>query len=134
MRQLYYKKLIDCGFDIETIDNLDVKNKTTIIIRVDKGKKEITIADVCKYYKEEAPNIYSGCRTFAGIVGDWRPIDQIAHLCLKVFKAINIETLLLIRDSLTTGFLVEIARLQDVLKKLYKKLKTCNKKSKGVKK
>jgi hypothetical protein len=33
--------------------------------------------------------IYSGCRTLAGITGDWSPIDQLARECLAWFKFVN---------------------------------------------
>ena len=51
----------------------------------------VRIADVAKYYAREACNITSGCRTLAGIVGDWRQIDYIAQDCLEYFKRVNIE-------------------------------------------
>jgi hypothetical protein len=53
--------------------------------------KRIRIDDVAKYYAREACNITSGCRTLAGIVGDWRQIDYIAQDCLEYFKQVNIE-------------------------------------------
>lgn len=55
--------------------------------------RKIRIADVVRYYKEEACNIASGCRTLAGHVGDWRPIDNLAEECLEYFKLVNIEAL-----------------------------------------
>jgi len=53
--------------------------------------KRIRIDDVAKYYAREACNITSGCRTLAGIAGDWRQIDYIAQDCLEYFKQVNIE-------------------------------------------
>jgi len=50
----------------------------------------VRIADVAKYYAREACSM-SGCRTLAGIVGDWRPIDYIAQDCLEYFKRVNVE-------------------------------------------
>lgn len=32
----------------------------------------------------------SGCRTLAGIVGDWRPVDRV---CLEHFKQVNVKAL-----------------------------------------
>ena len=52
--------------------------------------KRIRLDDVAKYYAYEARSM-SGCRTIAGITGDWRPIDYIASECLEYFKAVNIE-------------------------------------------
>ena len=71
--------------------------KTFIKIKVSdwSGNKvlKITIDDIVRYYKEEARNIVSGCRTLAGHVGDWRPIDEMANMCLEYFKFINIGML-----------------------------------------
>ena len=52
--------------------------------------KRIHIEDVARYYAEEARSM-SGCRSIAGIIGDWRQIDYIASDCLAHFKAVNIE-------------------------------------------
>jgi hypothetical protein len=51
---------------------------------------KITMDDVADYYLIEAANITSGCRTLAGITGDWRPIDMMARECLEWFTAVNI--------------------------------------------
>jgi len=51
---------------------------------------KITMDDVADYYLIEAANITSGCRTLAGITGDWRPIDMMTRECLEWFKAVNI--------------------------------------------
>ena len=52
------------------------------------GKRDvkITVKDVTCYYAHDARNISSGCRTLAGITGDWRPIDILAHECLEWLK------------------------------------------------
>lgn len=52
--------------------------------------KRVRIDDVAVYYAREACSM-SGCRTLAGIVGDWRQIDYIAQDCLEYFKEVNIE-------------------------------------------
>ena len=52
---------------------------------------KVTIRDVVIYYAHDAKDIYSGCRTLAGITGDWRPIDQLARECLEWFKFVNPE-------------------------------------------
>ena len=51
----------------------------------------ITLDDVARYYAEEARNLSSGCRTLAGLTGDWRYIDQLARLALAWFKNVNVE-------------------------------------------
>jgi hypothetical protein len=53
--------------------------------------KRIRITDVAVYFAYEAPNFTSGCRTLAGITGDWRYIDIIAHDCLEYFKSVNVK-------------------------------------------
>ena len=55
--------------------------------------KRVRIADVAKYFAFEAGNITSGCRTLAGISGDWRCIDDIAQDCLEYFKQVNVEAM-----------------------------------------
>ena len=52
---------------------------------------KIKIGDVAQYYAKEACNITSGCRTIAGLTGDWRQIDSLAKEALEWFKHINIE-------------------------------------------
>jgi hypothetical protein len=52
---------------------------------------KITMDNVADYYRTQAGNAaYSGCRTLAGMAGDWRPIDMMARECLEWFKAVNI--------------------------------------------
>jgi hypothetical protein len=52
---------------------------------------KITMDDVADYYRAQAGDAtYSGCRTLAGMAGDWRPIDMMARECLEWFKAVNI--------------------------------------------
>jgi hypothetical protein len=52
---------------------------------------KITMDDVADYYRNQAGDAtYSGCRTLAGMAGDWRPIDMMARECLKWFKTVNI--------------------------------------------
>ena len=52
-------------------------------------KTRIRIPDVVRYYATDAQNITSGCRSIAGITGDWRPIDYLAQDCLEYFKQVN---------------------------------------------
>jgi hypothetical protein len=51
----------------------------------------ITLDDVARYYAEEARNLSSGCRTLAGLTGDWWYIDGLAHLALEWFKRVNVR-------------------------------------------
>lgn len=52
--------------------------------------KRIRIRDVAAYFRYQARSM-SGCRTLAGITGDWRPIDNIAQEILSYFQDVNIE-------------------------------------------
>ena len=70
--------------------------KTSITLRTgvnvfgDRNVK-ITMDDVADYYRTQAGDAtHSGCRTLAGMAGDWRPIDMMARECLEWFKAVNI--------------------------------------------
>lgn len=55
--------------------------------------RKITISDVVEYYRSQANNIVSGCRSLAGFVSDWRYVDAIAKECLEWFKFVNVEEL-----------------------------------------
>jgi len=52
----------------------------------------VRIKDVAEYFATQARSM-SGCRTLAGITGDWRCIDNIAQDCLEYFKGVNVEAL-----------------------------------------
>jgi hypothetical protein len=53
----------------------------------------ITLDDVAAYYAIEARNISSGCRTLAGMTGDWRYVDRLASMALDWFKRVNIKAM-----------------------------------------
>jgi len=52
-------------------------------------QEKITMGDVAEYYATEARNMLSGCRTLAGIAGDWRMVDNMAALCFQWFRYID---------------------------------------------
>ena len=54
---------------------------------------KVTIADVVRYFADEAGNMMSGIRTLAGFSSDWRGIDQLAQECLNWFQFVNIDHL-----------------------------------------
>lgn len=54
---------------------------------------KIRVEDVAEYYATQAPNIVSGCRTLAGFVSDWRPVDNLAKEALEWFKFVNVEAI-----------------------------------------
>ena len=78
--------------NIKVKSNRELEIKTDDIINGDK-QHVITISDVIEYYKTQANNIVSGCRTLGSIVGDWRPIDHLAQYCLDTFKDLAIDEL-----------------------------------------
>lgn len=53
------------------------------------AQRKITVKDVAEYYATEAGNILSGCRTLAGIAGDWRMVDNVAKMCYQWFRFID---------------------------------------------
>jgi hypothetical protein len=70
-------------------------NRSRLVIRCanvfdEQESLNITPADVADYYAHEARNLTSGCRTLAGLTGDWRQIDHLAALALEWFKRVNI--------------------------------------------
>lgn len=80
----------DLGSFVEQADQM------TLVITCNNAFDEqesltITPDDVAKYYATEARNLTSGCRTLAGMTGDWRPIDELASLALEWFKQVNIK-------------------------------------------
>lgn len=54
-----------------------------------RREKKIRIGDVAKYFAHQAGSM-SGCRSLAGITGDWRCIDNIAQDVLEYFKQVNV--------------------------------------------
>lgn len=67
-----------------------------VTLRVDGRPQTFTLAEVVDYYARPrmgARDIYSGCRRIGEVVGDWRPIDEIAREALRYFKAVNVKGL-----------------------------------------
>ncbi len=50
----------------------------------------ITPDDVAEFYARQAGNLLSGCRTLAGLTGDWRPVSELAQAALGWFKHVNV--------------------------------------------
>jgi len=80
-------------FDYDIPEYLKIKNTNRIAIKTDSKFKDITIDDVISYFKYDARNISSGMRSIGNITGDWRPIDELAQMCLSIFKVLNIKRL-----------------------------------------
>ena len=75
---------------------IKVKNSKTVIVKVDgrhAGEHKVTVEDVVKYFALESCNLLSGVRRLGGIAGDWRQIDNLAHLCHEIFKITSIREL-----------------------------------------
>lgn len=75
-----------------------------IILRCDEGWRgvnvhAITLEDVAEYYATQANNLSSGCRTLGSIVGDWRPINYLANMCLETFKVVNLPGLRMVSQK-----------------------------------
>lgn len=71
--------------------------KTFLVLRCNDVFSEertlrVTCDDVLGFYRWQVGN-YSGCRTLAGLTGDWRPISELARACLNYFKAVNVAGL-----------------------------------------
>jgi hypothetical protein len=75
---------------MELPDYIKVKSGSSLRVRMDSKWHTVTLKDIAYYYAHDARNISSGCRSLGSIVGDWRPIDNLAQECLYVFKQINI--------------------------------------------
>lgn len=50
----------------------------------------VTPDNLADFYQSQANNLLSGCRTLAGLTGDWRPISELAQACLDWFKTVNV--------------------------------------------
>lgn len=70
--------------------------KTFLVIRCgdvfgEEPALRITADAVAEFYATQAGNLLSGCRTFACLAGDWRPISELAKACLDWFKHVNVH-------------------------------------------
>ena len=81
------------GDILELSDYMTVDEKEDIHIMLEEGEHKITVKDVITYYRTQAPNISSGIRELGNIVGDWRPIDNLASECLSVYKLTKLDAL-----------------------------------------
>lgn len=50
----------------------------------------VTPDNLAEFYATQAGNLLSGCRTLAGLTGDWRPISELAQAALNWFKQVNV--------------------------------------------
>ena len=86
-------ELLEEKFGFDVIDELYEEGisfkRKTIYINSENGKNKVTAEDVINYYAHDARNISSGCRRLGEIVGDWRPIDELAKTCLEIYKVLK---------------------------------------------
>lgn len=69
--------------------------KTFLVIRCgdvfgDERLIRITPDAIAEFYASQAGNLLSGCRTLAGLTGDWRPVSELAKAALDWFKQVNV--------------------------------------------
>lgn len=76
--------------------NLVAENEHGKIIKVCFGREyspalylTLTSYDA-KKDRTEAHDLLSGCRTLAGLTGDWRPLSELAGLALAWFMRVNL--------------------------------------------
>jgi hypothetical protein len=50
----------------------------------------VTPDNVAEFYATQAGNLLSGCRTFAGLTGDWRAVSELVKAALEWFKHVNV--------------------------------------------
>jgi hypothetical protein len=69
--------------------------KTFLIVRCGDvfGQKQtirVTPTNLVEFFATQANNLLSGCRTLAGLTGDWRPVSALAQACLNWFRIVNV--------------------------------------------
>lgn len=69
--------------------------RTFLVVRCGDGfggeqTIRVTPDDVAAFFATQARNLTSGCRTLAGLTGDWRVISELAQACLDWFKNVNV--------------------------------------------
>ncbi|MCU0705582.1 MAG: hypothetical protein MUF18_16530 [Fimbriiglobus sp.] len=68
--------------------------KSVLVVRCGDGfggqqTIRVTPDDVAEFFATQATNLSSGCRTLAGLTGDWRGVSELAQACLDWFKNVN---------------------------------------------
>jgi len=69
--------------------------KTFLVVRCgdvfgDERTIRVTPDDVAEFFATQARNLTSGCRTLAGLTGDWRSVSELAQACLNWFRSVNL--------------------------------------------
>jgi hypothetical protein len=77
---------------------VDVVDNHTLKVRVaDWSEKPceytVNVEDVVEYFAYQACDMLNGVRNVGAIYGDWRYIDELAHILLDIFKQLDIEYL-----------------------------------------
>ncbi len=94
MKNDYYEKVLRSMFFGDVPESIIKAGKTFIDIKFSSvlnttSVQRVTVKDVVYYYYKDARNITSGCRSLAGMVGDWRQINELAEICFEYFKQVN---------------------------------------------
>ena len=69
--------------------------KTFLVLRCgdvfgDERTIRLTPEDVAEFFSTQERKLTSGCRTLAGLTGDWRSISELAQAVLDWFKCVTI--------------------------------------------
>ena len=76
-------------------DSVQRAGKSFLVLRCgdvfgDERTIRVTPDDVAEFFATQARNLTSGCRTLAGLTGDWCSTSELAQACLDWFKCENI--------------------------------------------
>src|SRR3972149_11517167 len=65
----------------------------TVYVNTGKKRQRVSVDDIVRYYAFEAQNLSSGIRTLGTINGDWQRIDNLAKICLLIYKVLKRDEL-----------------------------------------
>ena len=76
-------------------DSVQRAGKAFLVVRCgdvfgDGRAVRLTPDDVAEFYATQARDLTSGCRTLAGLTGDWRAVSELAQACLDWFRSVNV--------------------------------------------
>lgn len=79
-------------------DFVERAGKTFLVVRCGDGfggerAVRVTPDDVAAFFATQARDLASGCRTLAGVTGDWRGVSELAQACLDWFKRVNVAAM-----------------------------------------
>ena len=76
-------------------DSVERAGKAFVVLRCgdvfgDGRTIRVTPDDVAEFFATQARDLTSGCRTLAGLTGDWRAVSELAQACLDWYKCVNV--------------------------------------------